>query len=154
MQFFSSFEHTVHLEMVISALEEKGIKKEHIFAVPLKSRRKEQQFFDSIHYSDGISFVNKGSILATAFAVIGASRGFVLEWGPIYWGLIGAVSGFFLGLLIDLFIYRVMKKKRPLKRGKTTEIILIIDCEPYEAQLVEHLLWHHQALGVAKVIKA
>jgi hypothetical protein len=153
MQFFSSFEHTTHLEMVITDLEEKGIKKDQIFAVPLQNRRTEHQYFDTIHYSDGVSFINKGAIFATAFSVIGASRGFVLEWGPIYWGLIGAVSGFIVGILIDLFIHIVVKKKPPFKKGKCTEVILIIDCERTQEKMIEDLLWHHHALGVAKVLK-
>ena len=50
--------------------------------------------------------------LATAFSVIGASIGFKLAWGPIYWGLIGAFIGFVLGLAIRLFTERVIKRKR------------------------------------------
>ncbi len=40
--------------------------------------------------------------LATAFSVIGASIGFKLSWGPIYWGIISAFIGFILGLGIKL----------------------------------------------------
>jgi hypothetical protein len=38
MQIFSTFETTSYLEMAISALEKKGIKKERIYAVPLDNR--------------------------------------------------------------------------------------------------------------------
>ncbi|MFL6556937.1 MAG: hypothetical protein ACJ8MO_12555, partial [Bacillus sp. (in: firmicutes)] len=84
MQLFSTFETTSYLEMAISTLEKKGIKKECIFAVPLDNRIEERKVFDSIHRSDGTSLIDIGMALATAFSVIGASIGFELSWGPIY----------------------------------------------------------------------
>ncbi|MBD8070590.1 hypothetical protein [Bacillus sp. PS06] len=153
MQFFSSFEHSTHLEMAITALEEKGISRENIFAVPLESRHKAQKYFDTMHYADGVSFINKGTGFATAFSVIGASRGFVLKWGPIYWGLIGAVTGFILGILIDLLMKKVLKKTKQKRNNNGTEVILIIDCDRNQEKMIEDILWHHLALGVAKVLK-
>ena len=46
------------------------------------------------------------------FSVIGASIGFKLSWGPIYWGLISACIGFVLGFIIRLFIECVIKKRK------------------------------------------
>jgi hypothetical protein len=151
LQLFSTFETTSYLEMAISTLEKKGIKKESIFAVPLDNRIVERKVFDSLHRSDGTSFIDIGAALATAFAVIGASIGFKLAWGPIYWGLISAFIGFVLGFAIRLFIELVLKKKKRALKGKHSEIILIIDCEETQSELVENILWNHFALGVAKV---
>ena len=151
LQLFSTFETTSYLEMAISTLEKKGIKKESIFAVPLDNRKVERKVFDSLHRSDGTSFIDIGAALATAFAVIGASIGFKLAWGPIYWGLISAFIGFVLGFAIRLFIELVLKKKKRALKGKHSEIILIIDCEETQSELVENILWNHFALGVAKV---
>jgi hypothetical protein len=106
---------------------------------------------DSTHHSDGTSLSDIGMALATAFAVIGASVGFILSWGPIYWSLIGAFIGFVLGLTIRLYIEKVVKKKKRVLKGKHSEVILIIDCEETQAELVESILWNHFALGVAKV---
>ena len=89
--------------------------------------------------------------LATAFSVVGASIGFKLSWGPIYWGLISAFIGFVLGFAIRLFTELVLKKKRRVLRGKHSEIILIIDCEERQTELVENILWNHFSLGVAIV---
>ena len=89
--------------------------------------------------------------LATAFSVIGASIGFKLAWGPIYWGLIGAFLGFVLGLAIRLTNELVIKKKKRILRGKHSEIILIIDCQEAQTELIENILWNHFAFGVAKV---
>jgi hypothetical protein len=151
LQLFSTFETSSYLEMAISTLEKRGIKKESIFAVPLDNRTEERKVFDSLHRSDGTSLIDIGMALATAFSVVGASIGFKLAWGPIYWGLIGAFIGFALGFAIRVFTEIVLKKKKRLLRGKHSEVILIIDCDETQAELVENILWNHFALGVAKI---
>jgi hypothetical protein len=151
MQLFSTFESNAYLEMAIVALEKKGINKEDIFAVPLENRTLDRKVFDSTHHSDGTSLIDIGMALATAFSVIGASIGFKLAWGPIYWGLIGAFSGFVLGLMIRLTNELVIKKKKRILRGKHSEIILIINCKETQDEIVENILWNHFAIGVAKV---
>jgi hypothetical protein len=151
MQLFSTFESNAYLEMAIAALEKKGINKEEIFAIPLENRTVDRKVFDSTHHSDGISLIDIAMALATAFSVIGASIGFKLVWGPIYWGLIGAFTGFVFGMAIRLTSELVLKKKKRIQRGKHSEIIVIIDCQEAQTELVENILWNHFAIGVAKV---
>src|SRR3954454_24499663 len=153
LQFFSTFENNTFLEIAISTLEKKGIKKENIFAVPLDNCQEERRVFDTIHRSDGTSLIDIGMALATVFSVIGASIGFKLSWGPIYWGLIGAFIGFLVGFAIRLFTEVVFKKQKRKIKGKHPEVILIIDCEVTESELVENILWSHYALGVAKITR-
>ena len=149
MQLFATFEHSSYIELAISRLEEKGIT--DIFAVPLDNRTEERILFDTLHHSDGVSLSGKGMALAVLFSVVGASRGFILDWGPIYWGLIGAAAGFVLGVLIDLFMNKIYKKKKRVLKGKNSEVILIVRCEESQADGVERILWEHLALGVAKI---
>ncbi|MDQ0229188.1 hypothetical protein J2S19_000438 [Metabacillus malikii] len=137
--------------MAIITLEKRGIPKESIFAVPLDNRNENRKIFDTLHRSDGTSLIDIGMGLATAFSVIGASIGFKLAWGPIYWGLIGAIVGFVLGFAIRLYMELVVKKNKKLLKGKQSEIIIIIDCEETQAAFVEEILWDHFAFGVAKV---
>ncbi len=151
MQVFSTFEHNIYLELAISALEHIGVKKEDIFAVPLNNRVEERKIFDSLHRADGVSLIDLSMALATGFAVIGASFGFMLKWGPFYWGLIGTFFVFMLGFGIKLFIFKVWRKKKRVLRGKHGEVILIIDCHQNKAEVIEQILWDHLALGVAKV---
>jgi hypothetical protein len=151
MQLFSTFETTGFLEMAISTLEKNGIPKGSIYAVPLDNRKEIPKIFDTLHRSDGTTLIDIGMGLATAFSVIGASIGFKLAWGPIYWGLIGAFLGFVLGFAIRLFMELVVKKNKRVLKGKHSEIILIIDCEETQAELIEDILWSHFAIGVAKV---
>jgi hypothetical protein len=63
--------------------------------------------------------------LATAFSVVGASVGFILAWGPIYWGLIGADIGFLLGLGIKLFIIKTVKKNKDFYEENKQKLYLL-----------------------------
>lgn len=152
LQLFSTFENNAFLELAISTLEKKGINRENIFVVPLDNRKESRKLFDTLHRSDGTSLIDIGLAIATAFSVIGASIGFELAWGPIYWGLIGAFVGFVVGVVIRLFTEIILKKKKRRLQGKHSEIILIVDCKDGLAEFVENVLWNHYALGVAKVV--
>ncbi|WP_062048260.1 hypothetical protein [Bacillus sp. JCM 19034] len=151
MQIFSTFEHSTYLELAITSLEKLGVKKDHILAVPLENRVEERRLFDTLHRADGISLFDKGAAIGTAFSVIGASVGFILEWGPIYWGLIGAAGGFILGFIIDYIIFKVVHKRRKVVKGKQSEVVLVVGCPKELVEKVEDVLWDHLALGVAKV---
>src|SRR5690348_8860402 len=126
MQVFATFENHIYLEIAISTLEKKGYSKDNIFAIPLDNRMESQILLDTLHRSDGTSLIDIGMVLSTAFSVIGASIGFKLAWGPIYWGLIAAFIGFIIGFAIRLFIEKVFKKRKKLMKGKHSEVILII----------------------------
>ncbi|MGD7050806.1 hypothetical protein FZC83_21375 [Rossellomorea marisflavi] len=152
MQLFSTFEHSVHIELAVATLEKKGIPKEAIFVVPVDNRLEKRKMFDTLHRSDGTSLIDIGAALGTACAVISASIGFKLSWGPIYWGLIGAAGGFIIGLIIRLVTELIIKKKKRLLKGFHSEIIVIIDCAESDGDMVENILFSHFALGVGKVI--
>jgi hypothetical protein len=137
--------------MMLSTLEKRGIDKEKIFAVPLDNRSEDKRLFDTLHRSDGTSLIDIGMALATAFSVVGASIGFKLAWGPIYWGLITAIIGFVLGFAIRLVIELIVKKKKRSLKGKHGEVIVIIDCDDSQSEVIEKILWDHFAIGVAKV---
>jgi len=104
MYIFSTFEHSKHLELAITAIEVKGIAKDKILAVPMDKRGEERKLFDTLHSSDGLSLFDLPAILGTIFMLFGSIYGFVLKWGPIWWGLIGLATGALLGLIIKLII--------------------------------------------------
>ncbi|MFT8321316.1 MAG: hypothetical protein ABF649_10450 [Bacillus sp. (in: firmicutes)] len=149
MQIYATFDHSIHVELVITKLQKIGVS--NLFAVPLDNSPQELKLFDTIHRSDGDSLINKGMILAVIFSVITASRGFNLKWGPIYWGLIGAIAGFIFGVLIDVFLHRRKNKTRRKRKNKQAEVILIIECKEEEAKQVEKIIWEHFAFGFAKI---
>lgn len=151
MQIFSTFEHSSYLELAITSLEKIGVKKEHILAVPLINRVEERRLFDTLHRADGISLFDKGAAIGTAFSVIGASIGFILDWGPIYWGLIGGAIGFVIGFIIDYILFKIVHRRKREVKGKKSEVVLVVECPSELVEKVEEVLWEHLALGVAKV---
>jgi hypothetical protein len=115
MNVVASFDHSAYLELALTALEEKGIPKGQILAIPLNHRKLDRKIFDTIHKSDGISLFDTGAAFAVALSVIGASYGFIAAWGPIIWGLIGAFAGFSLGFGLDL-LYTKTQNHREIKK--------------------------------------
>ncbi|MBB3128753.1 hypothetical protein FHS19_003428 [Paenibacillus rhizosphaerae] len=148
IQFFSTFQHSHYVELAISKLKENEVV--HIYAVPLDNRPMDMKLVDTMHGTDGTSLVDIGLILAMMGGTVGVSRGFVLHWGPVYWGLIGAATGFAVGFVYDLLKNRMKRKK--IRTAKTTagEVILIVQCTTEQAPFVEQTLWGNLALGVAK----
>lgn len=150
MYVFSSFEHSVFLELAITALTQKGIAKNRILAVPLEKRYVGRKLFDTIHRSDGMSLLDGAAVLGTVFMILGVIYGFVWKWGPILWGLIGLGFGGSLGFMLDLLICK--KGGRKNKSGdKATEVVLIVNCTENQVEMVETLLWDHLPLGVARL---
>ena len=152
MYLLSTFEQNEYLELAISSLEQQGIPKEYILAVPLDMNRKKQVLGDSIHSSDGTSFAEITFLVSTFFGALGSIIGFRLPWGPIAMGLAGFVIGGVVGFVINYVIVRSARKRGTATRRKIGEVILSIYCiTNTEAKFVEDTLWEHFALGVAKL---
>lgn len=149
MQIFATFEQSLQVELAIANLEKMGIT--DIYAIPLDSGPEEIQLFDTLHRSDGMSLSSLGMVLAVFFSVISAARGFTLAWGPVIWGMIGALAGFIIGFLISFFYYKIKKTKIRWVKGRKPDLIMIIECDEPVGQPVEKILWEHQAMGVAKI---
>jgi hypothetical protein len=152
MHVVATFEQSIYLEMALTALEQKGIAKEDILAVPLGKRTEPRRMFDTIHRADGYSVFDAAAVLGTVFMLLGTVYGYVLRWGPIIWGLIGAIFGMLLGFLIK---YAIVKKSRKgLDRGGsgiTSEVVVIVQCEESKWETVEQILWENTALGISKL---
>ena len=148
MHIISSFEHSAFLELAINHLQEKGIEKEDIVAVPLQNMKDQPKLFDTIHRSDGESLLDLAAVLGTVFSVLGASFGFVLTWGPIIWGLLGLAFGAIIGFMID---YLLTKKHKKSKTSLHTEVILIVNCKENEYETVKRILFENKALGVGEL---
>ena len=148
MHIISSFEHSAFLELAINHLQEKGIEKENIVAVPLQNMKDQPKLFDTIHRSDGESLLDLAAVLGTVFSVLGASFGFVLTWGPIIWGILGLAFGAIIGFLID---YLLTQKRIKRKTTLNTEVILIVSCKENEYETVKRILFENRALGVGEL---
>jgi hypothetical protein len=144
----ASFELNLYLELAISGLEQAGIARERILALPLDLGRKPGKIPDTVHYSDGLSLFDGVALLGTVFMVLGVIYGFVLKWGPILWGLIGALIGAFLGLAIDLLISHRRKGQEKEQNKRNSEVIVIVNCKKSQQQKVKNVMLDHFALGV------
>lgn len=152
MQIFATFEHSTYLELGITELQQNNIT--DIFAVPLKKVNVEPVILDTLENSDGRSFLDLGFALAVVFSTIFASKGFELDWGPIYWGLIGAAFGIIIGILLRIVKFKWDNKNKRIKitrNEKQGEVILIINCEKEDVKLVTNILERNLAVGLAKV---
>lgn len=149
MYLVSNFEYSNKLEAAITELQMRGIPKTSILAIPLDKRNEGRMLFDSVHSSDGVSMMAFPLILAMIGTFFGLVYGFQLTWGPILWGVIGAVSGFVLGLALRLLLAR--KNTHDQNRRKKYDAILIVRCEEGQANMVEDALWTNAAMGVSQV---
>jgi hypothetical protein len=145
MHVVASFQHSNFLELAITDLEQKGIGKNRICAIPLNKMTKERKIFDTLHQADGQSMFDLPTILATIFMTLGVMWGFMWEWGPIIWGLLSFVAGIGLGLVIKYILY---KKSLQKNYHYSTEVVLIVNCNPNEVELVETVLFNHLAIGI------
>ena len=148
MYIVSTFEHTIKLETAVTAIEMKGIPKEDILAVPMDKKNEDRVIFDQTHYSDSLSMLDLPIILAVLFALLGLIYGFVLDWGPVIWALIGTVFGAGVGMLIKLY---TMKKHRKKQMAETPEVVLLITCRENQVDMVTDTLWANSALGVSRL---
>jgi hypothetical protein len=154
MYVFASFDHSSQLELALASLEEAGVSKENILAVPIERRKPARRLLDTIHSSDGISLIDLAVVMGTALAVIGASYGFILRWGPIIWGLIGAAVGIVTGVLIKYFKYKDVFNHPQRIKNKWTEVIVLVHCQSDHLDKVVQILWDHYAFGVGKYTAA
>lgn len=153
MYLVATFEHSPALELALSALEQKRIAKEQILAIPLDLRKEEQKLFDNIHRSDGYSFIDGAALCCAFFMSFGTAIGFGLRWGPVIWGLIGMVSGFIIGIVADLLLWKKKRNRNLINKPslQLSEVVLMVQCKEEQADWVEQLLWDHHALAIGSL---
>jgi len=145
----ATFENSISIELTITELEQNEVPNDQILAVPLDKKKDHRQLFDSIHKADGLSLFDAAAILGTCLMLLGAIYGYILDWGPIIWGIIGAVSGLLIGFIIKLLL--LMKRKKNGTNSSSTEIVLMIRCEKHQWHMIENILWKNGALGLSRL---
>lgn len=144
----STFKHSAYLELALNLLEQKGISKNNLLVAPLQKPDDTPASELQAAHQNGKSPVDKAFIFAMIFMLLGAIYGFVLEWGPIIWALIGIVVGAVAGLAWEY----ISKSRQSLKSSTSeSEVVLIIECDNDHSNIVEEILWKHQALGISKI---
>jgi hypothetical protein len=147
LYIIASFDYSPALEIALTELMENEIPQNHILALPLDKVTESPRLFDSIHYADGTSLVDLAGILGCIFMLLGSIYGFVLEWGPIIWALIGLVAGLITGFFIK-WIYIRAKYKRSFSKSKVEVFVMIYTGDENKVQKIKEILWQHNAQGL------
>ena len=148
LYLFSSFTQSIHLELAVTELEQIGLTRKNILAVPL-DRRPQQLLFDTETRADGINLLDGPAALGTAGMVLGVIYGFVLPWGPIIWGIIGLFGGAAAGLGFDYIVHR---RRTPSRSGSgAATVVLLVHCDRKQAATVADVLWRNHARGVGRL---
>lgn len=134
LQIIATFEHSPFVEMAIHDMESIGIQSKDIVALPLENIESDTYIIDSLHRVDGRSVLDGAMVSGTIFMLLGTIYGFIWYWGPVLWGLIGLVGGFFLGLIIELAL---QKNKVKLIANRKNEIYMQVTCN---ISMKEHLI--------------
>jgi hypothetical protein len=147
LYIIASFDYSPALEIALTELIENEIPQKDILALPLDKSTESPRLFDSIHYADGTSLVDLAGILGCIFMLLGSIYGFVLEWGPIIWALIGLVVGILTGFFIK-WLYIKAKYKRSFSKSKTEVFVMIYISDTNKVDKIKEILWQHNAQGL------
>jgi hypothetical protein len=145
MKVVASFKLNKNLEKAIAELENFGIDRKRILALPLVSMAERE-----MNVPNQKILFETAPILGAIFMLLGTIYGFVLFLGPILWGLFGLVLGLITGIIIDLVRVKKRRKKEIYEEGKLTEVFLLVHCfDKDQALFVKEKLWKHLPMGVS-----
>lgn len=150
MYIVASFEHSTAIELALTELEQIGVEKSDMFALPLRVRNEKKKLFDNAHYSDGVSYVDLATILGSICMLLGGIYGFVLKQGPILWALYGLVGGGVLGFLIKCVVIKKLPSLDLFGRTRATEVVMMIRCGSTNDDQIKEILWNNKALGLTE----
>jgi hypothetical protein len=137
VKVIATFDYSPFVEMAIHDIEKLGVPAQNIVALPLENLESQAHIIDTIHRVDGRSILDGAMMGGTILGVLGVIYGFVLNWGPVIWGLLGLAGGFLLGLMIELL---VNKRKIKLFSKRKSEVLIEVTCDTsLQDQLVKAL---------------
>ena len=148
MNIFGTFKQSIEIEQALAELESRFISKEQIIVAFMDNASSPAQLSARTSNIKSNAF-EVGVACATGSAVIGASIGFELTWGPIIWGIITTIIGFYIGY--SLYYFNKKNRIHLDQRKKEPEILVIIQCTKKQAPQIKELMWQYQALTVGQV---
>jgi hypothetical protein len=151
MMIISTFEHSIEVEEALAVLENMGLSRNEIMTVMMDNYQKiTDHNFNSNPNKKTLAF-EVGMATSTGFTVIGVSYGFMLDWGPIIWGVLSAICGFIIGYSITRLIQTKILKHVIHKKERLPELAVIIQCREDRYQEVQQVLWEYQAISIGKI---
>ncbi|HYE12407.1 MAG TPA: hypothetical protein VEF53_19745 [Patescibacteria group bacterium] len=146
MIVIGTFEYSIDLELLLANLEDTHIAREHIMVVPMDIDPQNPFRFDSKKRDLRYKGTEVGMAVATGCSVIGTSAGFILAWGPVFWGLVAAAIGFFIGFGIYFFTHKPSNYRQ--QPNILPGIIVIVQCKDEQLRLITDAMWKYSALTV------
>jgi hypothetical protein len=145
MNVVASFKLNKNLDSAIAELEHFGIDRNNILALPLVTMAEREMIVPK----QKVLF-ETAPILGTIFMLLGTIYGFILQLGPILFGLFGLLFGMLTGGTIDFVRVKRCKYKNRIGDETLTEVFLLVHCFNREqALLVREKLWKHLPNGVS-----
>jgi hypothetical protein len=139
MLVIGAFEHSTGLEQALAVLEAGGIDRRRMMVVVMDGTLAVPNAPD--RFSKGVEI---GLAVATALSVVGTSVGFVLPLGPIFSGLLFALTGF----IVSFGLYLLIKKPGSPPRTKAPEVTVVVECSADESALVINTMLQYGVLAV------
>ncbi|WP_117149145.1 MULTISPECIES: hypothetical protein [Paraliobacillus] len=144
LQLIATFEHSPFVEMAIHDMETIGVPSKDIVALPLENVESDTYIIDSLHRVDGRSVLDGAMVSGTIFMLLGTIYGFIWYWGPVIWGLLGLIAGFFIGLIIELAL---QKNKVKLTASRKNEVFMQVTCNTTMKEQLIKVLKSRKANG-------
>lgn len=147
MLIIGTFEHCIELEQALAILEHSGIPREHILVVPMDTDPQPPIKLATKLGDRYSAAIEIGMACATGCSAMGTCFGFILTWGPIFWGLLAALIGFIIGfglyLLVNKGAHRHLPKRLP-------EVTVIVQCPKEQSILVMETMWQYRVLTIGQ----
>lgn len=148
MIIIANFQQSIELEQALAVLEHSGIPRKHMLVVAMDTESKDPLVIANTTRNPHSKRVEVGFASATGLAVIGASAGFTLVWGPIIWGLIACTVGFWVGFGMT-YLFSKGDSKRHLPK-KLPEITVIVQCPEEKYEHISEILWRYKSLTIGR----
>lgn len=148
MLIVGTFQHSIELEQALAMIEVSGIARRHILVVTMDPGQEGSSNSRSISRDSHSKRIEVSIAVATGAAVIGASAGFILRWGPVIWGLIACLVGYVVGYgIYSLFVMANRGQQFP---KKLPEITVIVQCQEKDCAQVREIMWRYNSITVGQ----
>ncbi|SEO96499.1 hypothetical protein [Paenibacillus sp. OV219] len=151
MLIISTFEHSIEVEQALAVLESIGVHREKIMTVIMDNHDERIDKNATNHPNKTTLAFEVGMACSTALSVIGISAGFVLEWGPIIWGILSAAFGFLIGYVGTRILQKKYFRQVLRMKERLPELAVLIDCQESHFHDVQRILWEYRALSVGTI---
>lgn len=146
MYVMSVFHQSLQVELAVTALEQEGVSKSEILAVPVEKEMPRHKLFDTMYSATGDSVLDLPMALGALSTLFGCVYGFKLSLGPVIWGIITGAAGFGIG-----FFAKLLRLKGKKTTSHENVVVIFVSCNENKTDLVRRLLWDNGASGVSLV---